>query len=263
MRVMSFSPPAPATSADPAAWLTSRIQWGGDWVTGTVGTGYPAYARIFHPLDDGPEPPRWADVAARHGRTMHASARWEHISSTVASTDTMSRGRGFPGEPEIGNLHAEALASLCAVLRRHTTTPEDCWFAVWEGWGWQHRGSQSIMRSTRNGEPAAPIDHASDDRRLDLTAPTFSLPHRNYYLFNGSLEDVTRIGDWVTADWFVPQSPSLFWPTDHAWCVATEVDHDTTLVGGTPDLIAAVCSSPVLEAMPIAPDAPREDLINV
>jgi hypothetical protein len=259
---MSFTPPAPAVSADPAAWLPSRIEWGDDWVTGTVGTGYQAYARIFHPLDDGPNPPRWADVAAQHGRTMHPSAQWEHISSTVAPTDTMSRGRGFPGEPDIGNLHAEALSSLCTLLRDYTTTPDDCWFAVWDGWGWQHPGAHSVMQATRIGEPAPPVEHASDEKRLNLAAPKFSLPHRDYYLFTGPIDAATRIGDWITATWFDPQSPSIFWPTDLAWCVATEIDFDTTVVGGTRDLIAAISSSTQLEALPIAPDAPYQDLIN-
>lgn len=263
MLIMTFTPPKPAADANAAAWLTPRIQWGGEWVTGTVGAGHPAYARIFHPLDDGPNPPRWADVAARHGRTMHPSAQWEHISSTIAPTDTMSRGRGFPGEPEIGNLHPGALAALCTVLRDYTSTPDDCWFAVWDGWSWQHPVAHSVVQATLSGEPATPIQHAPDTQRLDLEAPRFSLPHRDYYLFNGPVEDSTRIGDWVTAQWFDAQSPSIFWPSDHSWCVATEIDFDTTLVGGTPELIDAITGSDQLEALPIAANAPYDDLINV
>jgi hypothetical protein len=255
MLVMSFAPPAPAASADPAAWLTSRIQWGDDWVTGTVGTGYLAYARIFHPLDDGSHPPRWADIATQHGRTMHPSAQWEHISSTVAPTDRTSRSRGFPGEPEIGNLHAEALASLCTLLRNYTATPDDCWFAVWDGWGWQHPGAHTITQATSNGDPAPPIEHAPAAKQLNLSAPKFSLPQRDYYLFNGPVDAATRIGDWITTDWFDPQSPSIFWPTDHAWCVATEIDFDSTLVGGTPDLIAAISSS---RRYPLPPTLPTK-----
>jgi len=257
---MIFTPPSPAASANPAAWLASRITRGSDWVTSTVGTGYRAYARLFHPLDDGPDAPRWADLAARHGRIMHPSAQWEHISSTVAPADTMSRSRGFPGEPHIGNLHPEALASLCTLLRDHTATSEDCWFAVWDGWGWQHPGAHAILQATRTGEPTTPINDAPESKRLNLAAPKFCLSDRDYCLFHGPVDAATRIGDWVTADWFDPQSPSLFWPADRAWCVATEIDFDSTLIGGTPDLIAAVTSSAHLEALPIAP---YQDLINI
>ena len=239
-----------------------RVDWNNEWVVRTVGTGFAAYARVFHPLDVGPQPPRWADVAAQHGRVMHPSAQWERISSAVAPPDPVGLGRRFPGEPEVGNLRPEALAALCTILGNHTTTPNDCWFAVWDGWAWQHPGAHSVLRSARSGEPAAPIKQAPATKRLNLAAAKFSLPHRDYYLYNGPVDGATRIGHWVTADWFDPQSPSIFWPTDHAWCVATEIDFDSTLVGGTGDLLSAITGSASLEAIPIDPDAPYQDLIN-
>ncbi|WP_327045800.1 hypothetical protein OG320_29665 [Microbispora sp. NBC_01189] len=47
------------------------------------------------------------------------------------------------------------------------------------------------------------------------------------------------------------QSPSLFWPADRAWCVATEIDFDSTFVGGSTAAIGAVLTAPMLEAWPI------------
>jgi hypothetical protein len=73
----------------------------------------------------------------------------------------------------------------------------------------------------------------------------------------------SNIGEWVTANWFNHQSPSLFWPTDHAWTVATGVDFDTTLVGGSRKLIDDIVDSPRLEALHIDPAAPFEDTINI
>jgi len=52
----------------------------------------------------------------------------------------------------------------------------------------------------------------------------------------------------------VPQSPNLLWPVDRSWCVATEIDFDSTLVGGSAELIAAVLANPDLEAFPVRPD---------
>jgi hypothetical protein len=46
----------------------------------------------------------------------------------------------------------------------------------------------------------------------------------------------------------------LFWPTDRSWCVATEVDFDSTLVGGDADLIAAILAEPDLETWAVEPD---------
>jgi hypothetical protein len=53
-----------------------------------------------------------------------------------------------------------------------------------------------------------------------------------------------------------PQSPNLFWPTDHAWCVASEIDLFCTLVGGSDDLAEALPADPRLEAWPVQPDDP-------
>ncbi len=83
--------------------------------------------------------------------------------------------------------------------------------------------------------------------------------------------DPVRLGrlrhltDMSAAGWVAPRlgpqfsgverrSPQLTWPSDHAWCVATEVDFDSTLVGGSHDLITAVVADRALEALPIDPD---------
>lgn len=60
-------------------------------------------------------------------------------------------------------------------------------------------------------------------------------------------------GEAPSHDWFRPQSPSLIWPTGNSWCVATEVDFDSTLIAGDQHLIDAVLGAEDLEAMPIRP----------
>ncbi len=245
--------PPPAGSAEPAEWLTSRIaMFGANWVTGTVGTGWPAYARIFHPLDDAVDALRWSDVAATHGHRMHPGAQWEIISTDQPDLPLKS-GRGFPGEPELGHLHQRALAALCHILAPHTTTAQRCWFALWEGRGWMHEGAHTMLTApgpSGDGTAAAPHDW-----QLELTGPKFALPYRSYHLFGGPLQDATQLGYWVSADCFHPQSPNLMWPNDHAWCLATEIDFDTTLVGGSQDLVADITASPHLEALAISPEA--------
>ncbi len=253
-------PPAVAQTAVPAQWATSHLDvFAKQWVTGMVGPDFSAYARIFHPLDDGPDAQRWADVAQLHGRTMHASAEWGRINDVP---DDLRGARGFPGDPRIGKLDVHALSDLCVILTGHTGTPEQCWFAVWEGWGWQHSGGFSMGRSTSSDEPLPPLEMAPQEWQLDLTGPTFALPGRDYHLFGGPVDAATRIGHWITKEWFDAQSPSIFWPEDHSWCVATEVDADTTLVGGSRDLIAEVTNSSLLEALLIGRGASQQDTIN-
>jgi hypothetical protein len=96
-----------------------------------------------------------------------------------------------------------------------------------------------------------------------LDGPRVSMPGRDYILFAGPLaaagELGWRCGELLNAAYperesdpneFEPQSPSLFWPGDRAWCEATEIDLDSTYVGGSPQLIEALLNDPRFEAWP-------------
>lgn len=65
--------------------------------------------------------------------------------------------------------------------------------------------------------------------------------------FAGAIENVAELPAWQTA--------SLWWPDDHAWCVATEVDHDSTYVGCSPGCLDALLGEPALEVFAIDPAA--------
>ncbi len=92
------------------------------------------------------------------------------------------------------------------------------------------------------------------------------LPHRAHVLFRGGVAELTA-ADWVLRmPWrdvvaeshgFPPDAhaPSLVWPDDHAWVLVTEVDYDSTIVGGSPSLIAAILDDPQLEALPVSEGA--------
>jgi len=115
------------------------------------------------------------------------------------------------------------------------------------------------------GGLAPSVRQAPEEWQLDPHAPEFALPHRIYSLFTGPLGDASKIGRCVTSDWWDPQSPNLFWPDDTSWCVASEIDFDSTLVGGTAGLIAEILHSNDLEAWPVGPDdslAWDGDIIN-
>jgi hypothetical protein len=119
------TPPEPAATAEPATWLNARLGVTDDWVTDTVGDGFAAYARIFHPLGDELGAQRWKDVASLNGRSMHSSAQWEHISCPPGEQiPDHPIGRGYPGGPDWGNLRPVFLGPLCDVLGEHTTTPD-------------------------------------------------------------------------------------------------------------------------------------------
>lgn len=265
---MDRRPPRPATSAEPAHWLTDRVElWGQHWVTSLVGRGFPAYARLLHPLDDQPGWSTWAAVARANGRTVHPSVQWEKIRAPALLTaSNTNRGRSQPGDPRWGHLNTWALEELCAILARHTAIPQMCYFGVCGGCGLWRRETPMVAHFAPDGvlpdvQPPAP---APTEWRLDLSGPTFSLPNRSdYYLFEGHVGDAVRIGRWVHESWFVAQSPHFFWPADHSWCVATDITEDSTVIGGSRELVDELCASMALEVLPIAPDAPSNDHLNL
>lgn len=139
-------------------------------------------------------------------------------------------------DPDEGNLPPDELGALCRLLADFTCTPDRCWLTVWEGWGCL---------------PAAwPRDY-----------PRIHQPHRAYYLFESRLTDVvafaTGAGPSVTGITWA-QSPSQWWPADRQWCVATEIDLDYTLVGGSQALADALLAEPALTVAAI-PDLARAD----
>ncbi len=75
-------------------------------------------------------------------------------------------------------------------------------------------------------------------------------PERSYVLYRGPLEAVTSF-QWGLS-W---QSPNLWWPDDHAWCVATEIDLPETYVGGPETCLNRILAGDQLEAIRTRIDA--------
>ncbi|MGC1852417.1 MAG: hypothetical protein WA687_08265 [Solirubrobacterales bacterium] len=48
-----------------------------------------------------------------------------------------------------------------------------------------------------------------------------------------------------------PTSPNLMWPADCAWFLASDIDIDSTLVGGSAKLIEAIIEADEIEAWPV------------
>ncbi|OLZ15182.1 hypothetical protein [Sulfobacillus thermosulfidooxidans] len=50
------------------------------------------------------------------------------------------------------------------------------------------------------------------------------------------------------------QTPHYWWPKDHAWCVAGDVDLSWTIIGGSRDLIEHLINAEDLEVLSISQD---------
>jgi hypothetical protein len=86
-----------------------------------------------------------------------------------------------------------------------------------------------------------------------LAAPRLQLPAREYLVLRGTLADVPSLGHELPWGAFSPQSPNLLWPDDASWCVATEIDLDSTYVGGPRALVDELVAEPRLEAFEVDP----------
>ena len=163
--------------------------------------------------------------------------------------------------PEAGNLPPELLRVLCAILAEHTGTPDSCCFCLWEGYGWLDETQQATMiftdASSQESIPSRAADRLSPVLRTAARSESrVKLPYREYLLFEGPLEVASELGRFLTSECFLAQSPNLFWPRDHAWCVASEIDLFCTLVAGSNDLAEKLVAEPRLEAWHVFADDP-------
>lgn len=223
-----------------AAWIAPRLSGRVGQVSGTVPAGFECYVRILHPVEvDEAKLMTWSEFAASSRRgQIHSLVQWNRL----------GRNQGnWRSSPETGSLVSVAFSALLRILEKHTATPSDCWFCYWDGYDWL-RGTYLKRVSGESQWELALGDELLDPSLL------VELPMRQYMLGRGPLKSALRVGDSISLDdTFVFQSPNLFWPSDRAWCVATEVDFDSTIVGGEASLAASLLASIDLECLPVTP----------
>lgn len=207
----------------PARWLAESLRSFAVDVGSLVPAGFGAYARVFHPAYDGAEPVSWAQIARANHKTAHPQMQFTRLIGYPSRHSSGYRDRQpglFDKAPAVGSLPLDTGASLARTLARHTTTAARCWFAVWEGWGDLHEAFQG--------------------------RPTFHLPQRNYHLTHGPLAAAAQsVGSHL--GWH--RSCNLWWPDDHAWCVATEIDLDSTYLGASEACVEDLKANPELEVV--------------
>jgi hypothetical protein len=243
-----------STDVGQAHWIAGRLTpWEIYTATMVVPTGFAAYARVLHPIE-APEgadrPVRWAEVAAWSGMPLRGDTQFHSVALPPTAP---GEPPPFSGSPREGGLYLPDAEVLAAIARDWTATPEDCWFCVWDGFGWDT--ASELTAVTAAGEPHEIIQKRSRDPvpHAVRAGPRARLPNRNYLFYSGPAEAVVAPANLAGTR---GQCANLWWPADRAWCVASEIDLMWTYVGGPRGLIDAVLADRRVEALPAAPDDP-------
>ncbi|WP_040168484.1 hypothetical protein [Microbacterium gorillae] len=230
----------------------------------------------------------WAETAHAFGTTRHPSAQW-HTLVRDAVPAMSPDGREFFAPPP-GELFPEPLAAIVATATGGKPTPG--YATLWDGWSGLLGGYDDHGRGYRTFLPA---DGVADDEVAERHArmlgasihdpfnspyrepewqdgilsaevaagPRLTVSEREHVLFSGDLTLFTD-PDWSDhVPWREPDtplgtatiSPNLLWPADRSWILVTDIDLDSTVVGGSVALIDALITDPHLEALALPADA--------
>jgi hypothetical protein len=257
--------PRPVLDVSPADWVTAGVAGFALGVRSLIPDRFEAYGRILHPVhgliseEEHPvrmrnEPSlRWDEIAQRAGRRIHPRVQFDSLIG-------VPRGGARPYEAEIGTLSPQLYTPLCDHLEAHTSTPQRCWFCIWEGYGHIQGGGSVLEWPVLDG--ARPRIRAPEPPAFDsavMEGPRVSIPGRDYILLEGRLQGWEHF---LAEGW---DSPNLVWPDDRAWCVASEIDLDSTYLGGPAELIESLLTDDRFEALRASPDDPIDttgDTIN-
>lgn len=176
---------------------------------------------------------RWGSVARTTGRRMHSLAQW-HALIGSSDPDDLSDSKWSGGHPDRGALPQQVWKSLSHILAREMQPSEECLCALWTGWG-----ALSVW--------LAQLETGSYESAEKCGLPWLSLPPyagRDYLLLGTELGNIERVGEIEP----VEKLPSIIWPEGRSWFLVTDIDFDSTLVGGDEKLIRAIVCGSDIEA---------------
>ncbi len=210
-----------------AQWFISHMKnfWNRT-LAGPAPTGFPAYGRLLFPAETGSGLSiRWRAIAAINGTRLTRCSDFMHVALPKTVPPNQSAWDGYA--PNSGLLNRSDAHHLRDILAEFTPSSTPMWYATWDGW--------SVGTALELVAGAAMSEEDVD------TVPRIRIPGRDYVLFSGTLAEAPGHSG----------SPNYWWPHDHAWCVAGDVDLTWAVIAGSQALIERLASSPGLEVLPI------------
>ncbi len=159
----------------------------------------------------------------------------------------------------------ETLDALCEILAVHTVDPTHCFFGLCTIQNWEDSFSPDEL------QPLLALPDGRD--HIVLAGPLSAVDQIAYEWSKSTSIELNSISDQAEKPLLTPdqsedlwrEAPNLIWPADESWFVASEMDFDSTLVGGSDKLIEAIVESSKLEAWQVEPSnslAINADKIN-
>ena len=183
----------------------------------------------------------WYDLTARGPLGFARYARLRFIPDPAflgqKESDAHIPDLGGPDPSEIWQISV-----AMTHLTRHTTTPDECYYLIWEGW-----------------PDVETLSERAGVARIDLTDD--ALGHvRGYFLFRGDADlaawDDGDAGPPFESSWPIP---AFIWPADRAWCVVRDVDPHFATIGASSAAITDILADSSIDTIDDDPtvDPPR------
>lgn len=139
---MSQSRFRPCGSADAARWASERFRR----TIGTIGRvlpgGFESYVRVLHPFETNEGTTvSWHDVTRRLGLPLGPETDCRQLEELLKQRlyepglSEHERHRLNLNAPLPSTTPTHILADTAEVLRSHTGTARECYFAIWDGYG--------------------------------------------------------------------------------------------------------------------------------
>jgi hypothetical protein len=150
-------------------------------------------------------------------------------------------------------MELETLDALCPILGAHTAVSDQCYFGLCTIERWEDAFApeelEPLLELPRGRDHivlAGPLS-AIDQIIWDHSKPGPGTAVFSFRSGEGPPAEPPEI------DRKAREAPHLIWPADRSWFFVSEVDFDSTLVGGSAALIEAIVASPELEAWAVEP----------
>lgn len=162
---------------------------------------------------------------------MHPSVQWHRL---TRSNDSSFYPEWHEYRPRLGQLDYQSFKSLIEIVSLFSSSTTNIILGYWKGYSDVRPGGISGFT------------------QQEFWSGRTLLAGREFLLLESSLENLRDQLDNRTRS--VGRIPGVMWPVDRSWYLHSEVDFDSTLVGGPRKFVDTIINDDVIEAVSASPE---------